>query len=113
MDMAMYSLESISTVVAAPIKQLDMTIKKVGSELKVHQNRLAHMKEESLFQEFFESDSTKKKTQKSTISASNIGSAHSGVASQYSPAPSVKSSVLAAPVDVDDNSSVSSNGKQR
>lgn len=46
-DLALHSLDSIKAVVSAPVKQIDMTIKRVGNDMKMQQSRIAVLKEDA------------------------------------------------------------------
>ena len=51
MNMALDSLDNIHTVMAAPARNVSMIIKKVGNNMAVQKNRLAHMEQELLLTE--------------------------------------------------------------
>ena len=51
MNIALDSLDNITTVMAAPARNVSIVIKKVGNTMAVQKNRLAHMEQELLLTE--------------------------------------------------------------
>ena len=69
MSVAMDSLDNIHTVMAAPSRNVSMVIKKVGNNIAVQNNRLAHMEQELLLSELASVHST---DSTSHVSVSNV-----------------------------------------
>ena len=69
MSVAMDSLDNIHTVMAAPSRNVSMVIKKVGNNIAVQNNRLAHMEQELLLSELASVHST---DSASHVSVSNV-----------------------------------------